>query len=179
MTNSRPEECEDCSRKATIHLTQIVGNQVLKLDLCGECPKAKQFQDSSGFALLDKISGLKQELKRGTQASDGRCCPHCGFPEADLWRTGRLGCPTCYAAFGDPLIQRLAALHRGIRHVGKEPLRLPLAVLAERAGILERDLKEAVAAEDFEQAARLRDRIAQLRAGLRRREPGPTGDGGA
>ena len=42
-----------CSEKpATVHLTQIVGNQVVKLDLCGECARQKGDNDPEGFSLL-------------------------------------------------------------------------------------------------------------------------------
>ena len=34
-------KCDLCSKPATVHLTQIVNNQVHKVDLCEACAQAK------------------------------------------------------------------------------------------------------------------------------------------
>ena len=43
-------QCCVCKEKpATVHLTQIVGDKMQKLDLCEECAKAKGVNDPGGF----------------------------------------------------------------------------------------------------------------------------------
>ena len=43
--------CTICKEKpATVHLTQIVGEKMQKLDLCEDCAKAKGVNDPAGFA---------------------------------------------------------------------------------------------------------------------------------
>jgi protein arginine kinase activator len=52
-------QCSICKEKpATVHLTQIVGEKMQKLDLCEDCAKTKGINDSSGFALADIMLGL-------------------------------------------------------------------------------------------------------------------------
>src|SRR6185436_3124282 len=44
--------CQFCKQKeATVHLTQIVENEVKKVDLCEACAKEKGVNDPSGFSL--------------------------------------------------------------------------------------------------------------------------------
>ena len=51
-------QCCVCKEKpATVHLTQIVGDKMQKLDLCEECAKAKGINDTS-FAMADLMLGL-------------------------------------------------------------------------------------------------------------------------
>jgi protein arginine kinase activator len=54
-------------------------------------------------------------------------------------------------------------MHKGTRHVGKVPqTALRNRDLADRLKLLRKKLDKAVADEDFEQAARLRDEIKQV-----------------
>jgi len=51
-------------KPATVHLTQIVGDKMQKLDLCEDCAKAKGLNDPTSFAMADVMMGLgaSQEL---------------------------------------------------------------------------------------------------------------------
>ena len=50
--------CCVCKEKpATVHLTQIQGDKVQKVDLCEECAKTKGVNDST-FQLADMLLGL-------------------------------------------------------------------------------------------------------------------------
>jgi len=54
-------QCSICKEKtATVHLTQIVGDKMQKMDLCEDCAKAKGINDPTGFGLadLDLVLGL-------------------------------------------------------------------------------------------------------------------------
>jgi protein arginine kinase activator len=60
-------QCSNCKEKpATVHLTQIVGDKMQKLDLCEECAKAKGVNDPGSFALADLMLGLgaSQEMEQ-------------------------------------------------------------------------------------------------------------------
>jgi protein arginine kinase activator len=46
--------CCICHKKsATVHLTEIVGDEVQKLDFCEKCATAKGVSQSTSFALFD------------------------------------------------------------------------------------------------------------------------------
>jgi protein arginine kinase activator len=87
----------------------------------------------------------------------------CGFTQADFKKTGRLGCSVCYVTFAEGLGSLLKAMHKGTEHVGKLPQRAHLAVERDdRMRALNEDLQKAVADENYESAAALRDQIKQL-----------------
>jgi protein arginine kinase activator len=83
---------------------------------------------------------------------------------ADFKKNGRLGCPDCYAAFAEELASLLKAVHRSEQHTGKIPAREGDWVrLDARVVALQKELDQAVASEQYEKAAELRDEIHQLR----------------
>ena len=54
-------------------------------------------------------------------------------------------------------------MHKGTHHTGKQPARVArLQEMAERMQGLQSDLQKAVKAEDYENAASLRDQIRRL-----------------
>ena len=94
MVTTRPlMVCCVCKKKeAKVHLTQIVGENMQKVDLCEECASQKGVNDPAGFSLTDLLLGLSpsQETDAGG-ASDSSKCPQCGFSQADF--NVRVCCP--------------------------------------------------------------------------------------
>jgi protein arginine kinase activator len=153
--------CCVCKEKeAKVHLTQIVGDNMQKVDLCEACAAQKGVNDPAAFSLADLLLGLgaSQEME---QATGGEVkCPSCGFTQADFKKAGRLGCSDCYVAFSEGLEGLLKTMHKGTRHVGKVPQAFQQSRdLTERLKSLQKKLEKAVAEEDFEQAAQARDEI--------------------
>jgi protein arginine kinase activator len=73
----------------------------------------------------------------------------------DLRKSGRVGCARCYEVFRKQLLPLLKRIHGSSVHEqrGADPA----------LGRLREELRRAIEAEDFEQAARLRDRITSGR----------------
>ena len=158
-------QCCVCKEKpATVHLTQIVGDKMQKLDLCEECAKAKGINDPTSFAMADLMLGLgaSQELESASAGAELKCT-RCGFTQADFKKSGRLGCPECYVTFAEGLSGLLKTMHKGTRHTGKAPEALRATrENADRLKALTEKLKKAVKEENYEQAAQLRDQIKQV-----------------
>ena len=153
-------------REATVHLTNIVGDKMQKVDLCEECAKTKGMNDPTAFSLADQLFGLgaAQEIEQAGEGA-GLKCPACGFTQADFKKAGRLGCPECYRTFAEPLEGLLKTMHKGTRHVGKVPESLRQGRdLSDRLKLLQKKLNKAIQEEDFEEAAVLRDEIKQATA---------------
>lgn len=151
--------------EAKVHLTQMLEGKVKKLDLCETCAKAKGVDDPTGFSLADLLMGLgaSQELAQATGLG-GTTCPTCGFTQADFKKSGRLGCPDCYATFAEGLQGLLKSMHKGTRHVGKVPGQSAAAGPVEGGvATLEARLAEAIKLENYEEAARLRDEIKAVK----------------
>ena len=161
--------CGICKEKqATVHLTQIAGDKMQKVDLCEQCAKDKGVNDPAGFSLADLLIGLgaSQDLEQLPGGANLKC-PHCGFTQADFKKAGRLGCAECYFTFAEGLGGLLKSMHKGVKHIGKVPQHLQQSRdLAEKLKSLQRKLDKAVADEDFEQAAVVRDEIKSTKEKL-------------
>ncbi|MBI1841874.1 MAG: UvrB/UvrC motif-containing protein [Verrucomicrobia bacterium] len=156
--------CKD--KQATVHLTQIAGEKMQKVDLCEECAKKKGVNEPTAFALADLLCGLGASTEM-EQASGELRCPQCNFTQADFKKAGRLGCAECYKTFADGLEGLLETMHKGTKHVGKVPYALQQTrELNDRLRQLQKKLDKAVADESFEIAAQLRDEIKQTREKL-------------
>ena len=157
--------CSICKEKeATVHLTQIVGEKMQKVDLCEECAKTKGVNDPAGFSLADLLLGLgaSQEMEQAAGGTDLKC-PRCGFSQSDFKKAGRLGCSECYATFAEGLEGLLKTMHKGTRHAGKVPEALRQSrEQADRLKLLQKKLAKAIEGEKFEEAAKLRDEIKQV-----------------
>lgn len=167
FTMASPLKCDLCDNQATVHLTQIVNHKVHKVDLCESCAQAKGVTDPSGFSLADLL--LKASLNPEPSAAAGLRCEQCGFVPEDFKKTGRLGCPHCYDSLTGLVAPMLENMHKGTQHVGKIPERaIERKSLHDRLNTLESNLKSAIDAERYEDAAKFRDEILQVReaAGL-------------
>jgi protein arginine kinase activator len=166
--------CENCGeREAVVHLTQIVDNTITTLNLCEPCAAAKGVETgghAAKFPLGDFLASLGEGPgAAGAGTESGGACPSCGATLRDFRQTGRLGCAECYRAFEPHLRELLRRVHGSAQHVGEryrgagtdaaaapaEDRRTAADALPE----LRERLRRAVEAEDFEQAARLRDAI--------------------
>jgi len=173
--------CQRCGqRDATVHLVELVDGQRKSQWLCAVC--AGRASESKGETPGFRFGGnpedgngededfslanfLGQVFEPRTEAvpTDPPACQVCGYTLNQFRKTNRLGCPRCYEAFRGPLLAILGHLHRHVSHLGKTPR--PAAEGADRPGLLSRTrvaLEKAIASEDFEKAAHLRDEILRL-----------------
>lgn len=157
-------KCQVCgSNPATVHLTDIVQGKKKETHLCQGCAENQQLvqqQELNLPAILQTLIG--QHV--GPQADElaRLACPTCGIRYMEFRARGRLGCPHDYAVFRSGLEPLLHRIHRSARHVGKSPRHgaTPPEQLAEVVE-LRRQLSAAVAAEAYEEAARLRDLLRE------------------
>lgn len=160
-------KCDLCKKKeATIHLTKIIDNDVHNVNLCEDCAKKQGLvgEDSDVAEFLFSLEVPK--TAKEPEVAEIKCSV-CGFTQNQLKKVGRLGCPECYNAFGEILEGILKSMHKGTRHVGKTPRAQQTGkTFAEKIKKLQEELDRAVAVEDFERAAVLRDEIKRIRAKL-------------
>ena len=87
-------------------------------------------------------------------------CPYCGIKYMEFRAKGRLGCPMDYEAFHKGIVPMLHSIHGSTEHKGKCPRRGSSAASPQAELIrLRRELGSAIEREDYEEAARLRDRM--------------------
>lgn len=157
----KPNKCSHCQKPATIHLSQIADGKILNVDLCEDCPLAADLTKPSAFSLAESII---QTSSSPDPSRETLRCEQCGFTQTDFISHGRFGCPQCYKTFGSMVEPMLCNLHKGTRHIGKTPwVALDRKSLYERLTTLESFLDEAIEAERYEDAVRLRDEINQVK----------------
>lgn len=169
-------KCNRCGNNpATVKLTRIVKGKVIELNLCQSCagevsPFQKKIAAAQSLnALIEQL--LKSEKAKGVEEDAAEpipadlTCPDCGVNFERYKRSLMLGCPRCYEAFGDHLLKDLRKVHGAVQHVGRVPLQYrQRMMLAQRLEQLRQEMQEAISDEDFERAARLRDRIRAVQS---------------
>jgi len=159
---AKPIICNFCSKPAKVHWTKIKDNKVQNVDLCDECAQLKGVTSADGFSLGDLL--LDDSLKGEGPPGAGARCEQCGFTQLDFKKHGRFGCPACYDTFAVILEPMLDGMHKGTRHAGKVPrAALERKSLYDRLTKLELDLTDAIKSERYEEAARYRDEISQVK----------------
>jgi protein arginine kinase activator len=140
-------------------MTTVVENDVKRMDLCEECARKAGAIHPSGF--LAEEAFFQSPTAGGSPSLQ---CVECGYPLESLQKTGRLGCASCYSRFAESLQEALVESQKGLVHRGKQPVR-------NQAGEeeLAAEMRQLIAQEDFEGAARLRDQIAAKKKAVPRR----------
>ncbi len=166
--------CESCHEKeATVHLTHVVDGKIHKHHLCEECAAQKgldvhaQPLDLGGMMenLKAQLAQLKDTLDR-PDAAGPAACPACGTTRMEILKRGRLGCDRCYEVFAAEMLPVVVSLQHGDQHLGKVPRRASAGLKnSVELARLRRELDQAVAAENYERAAKLRDQIKALPPG--------------
>jgi len=159
--------CDVCGKnQATVHLTEIINDQMDELHLCEECARKKSLQMEQQFGLSDLLAGLAEFEKPAKDTTEPLTtkCPNCGLSYADFKKIGRLGCGECYTTFKKYLAPLLKRIHGSNQHVGKSPLKTGRVVVKKKTDLedLRQNLQKAISSENFEEAARLRDQIKEL-----------------
>jgi protein arginine kinase activator len=85
-------------------------------------------------------------------------CVVCGQDLMQFRTSGRLGCPLDYQVFGESMRHFFESSQAASLHVGKWPKRGPSGF--ERLK-WQAEMREAITRQDFEEAARLRDRLRE------------------
>jgi len=157
--------CDVCGKNAaTVHLTEIIDEQMNELHLCEECARHKSAQMEQQFGLSDLLAGMADFAKPAKDAETILAkCPNCSLTYADFKKVGRLGCGECYTAFKKYLAPLLKRIHGSGQHTGKVPYK---STKGPRKKIdmqgLRNKLQKAILDEEFEEAARIRDQIKEL-----------------
>lgn len=159
-------DCEFCGSPAQLHFTEVVGGEKTTVDVCAKCAREQGIVGEPTFGPLPDVQKPSIEIHVTTAVDPAsvptapRRCPGCNTSLVEIRKVGRVGCPACYTAFREHLAPLLQRVHGATRHV--EPASTGAARDTLRR--LESALRRAVAEEDFEGAARLRDEIRAARA---------------
>lgn len=164
-------KCDRCDREATVHDVLIKDGVKHEKHLCEACAREEGISIKIHAPLSEIVKTAMIAQASGLAPAKLGLCPSCGTSFAEFRQTGLLGCPRCYSAFEGQLGGLLERAHEGgTNHVGKTPHRAGAAVDPhQRVAAIRKQLSDAIAAEQYERAARLRDQLLHSDPGL----PGP------
>ncbi len=155
-------KCLRCPKQATYHITEVLPeDRFEEVHLCEDCAK-KYLVEPHKKAAPGKATDVPEPAE---EVFAGPTCESCGLSYLEFRNHGRFGCAHDYDAFKGELLPLLESIHGDVRHVGKTPRRLPRTQGEQvELATLRRRLQQLVTEENYEEAARVRDRIKELEA---------------
>jgi protein arginine kinase activator len=156
-------KCDKCDNPASVHLTEISGGQKIEKHLCQDCAAGEGITVKTNIPISQLLEDFILQSGPGEELAD-LACDVCKITFGEFRQKGLLGCPHDYDAFERALLPLLHRAQDGTtQHVGKVPHRAGSSQKKQNAILrLRGQLKDAVASEDYERAAALRDQIKQL-----------------
>jgi len=161
--------CRICKEhEATIHLTEITNGKRVEMHLCQACAVEQGIAAKSQMSLNELLSNLLASAPEDEQlisdSQDEVVCPSCGYTLEQFRKESLLGCPNDYEVFEKVLAPLIEKAHQGnTAHCGKIPAGAPDDMKKQTKLLsLKQKLDNAVKAEDYETAAKLRDKISGL-----------------
>jgi protein arginine kinase activator len=163
-------------RTATLHYTKVINEKKAEVHLCEQCAEQSGYTSffqspQSNFSFHDLLAGLLHGepamFEEGQDAFLNTSilrCPNCKMTYEQFTKVGRFGCASCYDTFKEHLKPLLKRLHGGhTDHCGKIPERIEGNIhLKKELDELKLNLKQYVQKEEFEKAAKARDKIRAL-----------------
>jgi len=188
-----PLSGQPCDKPRPFHITEIEHGQVRSFDLCEDCVASylqKPQKENVVYNLLKSLANLIQKIatkktKKKTEMPLKQIedvgppskpkivrCPCCGASFQDLAMNIKAGCAKCYETFEIPMTQVVDTVQKSIQHTGKVPKTHPPSYKSsiqpgQFLSAKNIELKEAIAVEDYESAAKLRDEIGAFNQLLR------------
>lgn len=172
--------CQNCNKnEATVKYTEIINGEKTEVMLCEKCSKElgighmnfnmpidfssffgdflEDYEESSFMPLLTTNKKLK--------------CNNCNMTFEEFMEQGKFGCEECYDTFSSKIDSILKRIQGSNRYAGKKLVKngeskiefkeKPEKKETEKEK-LQKQLKEAIQKENYEEAAKIRDKIKEL-----------------
>ncbi len=161
--------CQKCkSKEATTHVKSVVNGEYTEYMLCSDCAKEMGYSNLFTDMQQDFNSILGSFFSNALPAhSQTRRCEVCGSTYHEIAKSGQVGCANCYDVFLNELMPSIRRIHGNTTHCGKKPV-VATQKLEQKADKnqtikeLKAQLDEAVSEQNFELAAKLRDKIKEM-----------------
>lgn len=164
--------CDSCGkRNAIIAYTKMKETGVEIVHLCSTCAEEKMREDLDfNNVVTEKVGNFIDELFKFIGKSDRdieeKTCPNCNTSLKEIIEDKKVGCESCYDTFKDEIENLLINLQTPTVHKGKIPKSAGKKSVEKREEVeLLNKLNVAIELEEYEEAAKLRDRIKALKEG--------------
>lgn len=165
--------CEFCKKNpATLHVVKIVNNMKQEMNICKSCAEnmegfdlGSDFGFSSPFSFQNILGGIMDYVNQANQGMKANepVCKNCGTNYSEFKNKGLLGCSECYANFSSTLTPIIKRIQGNVEHTGKIPKKCGKEIIEKKRLMkLKEDLQKAIASEEYENAAKIRDSIREF-----------------
>ena len=183
--------CDKCHKnEANVKYTEIINGEKKEMMLCEECSHKLGLDninfnmpiDFSSFfgGLLEDDEYNSPEFMPLFQKVKDLKCDNCNMTYEEFINQGKFGCPECYNVFSSKIDAILKRLHGSNTYLGRkalnstlksdnknlknetEPKEKHLNEKDQKLGKLQKDLKQAINDERYEDAAKIRDEIKKI-----------------
>ena len=180
--------CQNCGKnEANVKYTQIVNGVKKEMVLCEECAEKmgiSNFKVNMPIHFSNFFDDLfdDEQLLPSFMKENSNTCTNCGEEYDNFIKTGLLGCPECYNSFENKIDPILKKLQGNTRHVGRgienknqknririnenkdtENVGKAEKTVEEKIAELQEQLKIAIKEERYEDAAKIRDEIKNMK----------------
>lgn len=163
--------CSECNQNpAVMHYVTVINGQRKESDICVHCAKKLGIASFTPFSFGDLFAQHAKELPPQTT------CSACGMTLNQMKQSSVVGCAQCYQDLYRGIEPILNNVQKTLQHVGRTPVghasgNLPKPGETVDAGQmlpaadevrLKEALRDAIAHERFEEAAKFRDALRAL-----------------
>jgi len=177
-------KCQNCGKnEANFQYRQIINGKKKELILCSECAKKLGLDNMDiGYefgGMSDILGGLFNGFLEDTRIpliqTNNLECKTCGTNYNNFITDGMLECEDCYKTFDKQIDKVLKNIHNSNRHIGRKPSEKLDKVAEESVEYqlenkeetklekLQRELRAAVEEERYEDAAKLKNQIKEIK----------------
>lgn len=168
--------CDACKKnEASVHFTRIINGVKQEMNLCEKCASEMGAINLNGdigfsapFTFQNILTGIMDYINQASenQIAYEPVCKNCGLTFTEFRKTGLLGCSECYKNFDSALEPIIKRVQGNVEHNGKIPGKLGKDIIERRKFIdLKEQLQKAIALEQYEKAAEIRDQIKEMQKG--------------
>lgn len=160
--------CNECGKnEATVHVTQIINGNKTESHLCEECAKKNQSILNSNFTMENLFSAMLNNTYNASAYVPTKVCKKCGMTYEEFRNKGKFGCNECIDTFKQRIMPVVKNIQGYEKHTGKIPLRAGGNYRIQKdIEKLKAELKSAIEKEEYENAAKLRDKIRHMEGGM-------------
>ena len=173
--------CQNCGKnEVTFRYTQVINGVKKELNLCDNCArelglKEMNFSMPISFSsfLGDFFNDYSDTLLPSFMGTQTTKCKTCGESFDEFLNSGEFGCSNCYDLFEDRITPILKNLQGSTKHTGRGYKKI-LSKISENetnkvakkeeneVTKLQKELQKAIKTENYEEAAKIRDKIKEL-----------------
>ncbi len=160
--------CDKCKKNiATTHIHKDVNGVTEEIHLCSYCAAEDGYFNNNG--IVDMLASMFGESLLLNPTATEMKCSCCGSTFGDIAKSGKAGCSECYKTFKKEFEPSLMRIHGKSKHIGKKPNRNSAntscdtkETMENKLEMLKQELLEAINTENFEKAAKIRDKIKKI-----------------